>query len=173
MVEGIWRPGSQGELVIGHGTLERGKSFGGSWVPAYGPGIPYRAVDNYLSTLELQAGIIYRRTLTAAETVATVVDLYHWWNDKRWEQHSSHLSVYAPAIVHSGKVRLNLARRKISLAEKWAIQLDGIDTKAERVAEHFGSAWELAIANEQRWAQIRGISKLTAKRIVRDIHAPV
>jgi ERCC4-type nuclease len=172
LVEGIWRPGSQGELIVGHGTLDHGRSFGGTWAPAYGQGIRYRAVDNYLSTMELHAGVIFRRTLTPVETVATVVDLFHWWNDKPWEKHSSHLGVYAPAVGTSGRSRMNLVRRVISLREKWAMQIDGIDMViAERAAAQFPSALALAVGTEEEWMEIKGIGKPTAKRIVKEINA--
>jgi ERCC4-type nuclease len=170
IVEGLWKPGPSGELMIGQGNIDGDASFGGRWVSTYGK-LRHRAVDNYLATLEMQAGVIYRRTLSIIETVAVVVDLYRWWTEKTWEQHSSHLAVYAPAIARPGRTRLNLARRNVSLAEKWAMQLDGVDTKAQLVAEYFGSAIKLAVGNEVEWAEIKGIGKPSAKRIVREINA--
>ena len=172
LVEGMWRVGSQGEILVGHGTTDHGKTWGGTWSPAYGRGLNYRAIDNYLATLELHAGVIYRRTLSPVETVACIVDLYHWWNDKLWEKHSSHLAVYAPAQPQAGKGRLNLVRRNVSLAEKWAMQIGGVDTvKAERAAERFGSALALANGTETEWAEVKGIGKPTARKIVGAIHA--
>src|SRR5262245_47664898 len=91
IVEGMWTPGAEGEMQFGYGAMNR-ERFGGSWRPVHGKGILYRAVDNYLATLELHAGIIYRRTLDPLETVAVIVDLYHWWNDKQWQDHSAHLA---------------------------------------------------------------------------------
>jgi ERCC4-type nuclease len=172
IVEGVWRPGPEGEMQLGYGGMQDEKTFGGSWRPVHGRSILYRAVDNYLSTLELHAGLIYRRTLDALETVHTIVDLYHWWNDKQWMEHSSHLGVYAPGEPKLGRGRkLNLVRREISLAEKWAMQLDGIDTKAQAAAKHFGSARALADAVEADWIAIRGIGKPTAQQVVRAINA--
>jgi ERCC4-type nuclease len=172
VIEGMWRPGTQGELIVGHGTLDHGRTFGGTWSPGYGQGIGYRAVDNYLATMELHAGVIFRRTLTPIETVAITVDLFHWWNDKPWEKHSAHLGVYAPAVALTGRSRLNLVRREIPLREKWAMQIDGIDMViAERAAARFESAWALAAGTAADWQEIRGIGRPTAQRIVRDINA--
>ena len=174
VIEGIWRPGSQGELIVGHGTLDHGRSFGGTWSPGYGQGISYRAVDNYLATMELHAGVIFRRTLTPMETVVTVVDLFHWWNDKTWEKHSAHLAVYAPAVGEMGRSRLNLVRRDIPLAEKWAMQLRGVDSViAQRAAAQFGSALKLAVGLEEEWEEIKGIGRPTAQKIVREINAEI
>lgn len=172
IVEGIWRPGPDGELQMGQGTFDAEVAFGGRWSSGYGNRrLLYRAVDNYLATLELHAGVIYRRTLSPAETVAVVVDLYRWWNEKLWEAHSSHLGVYAPAIAKPGKGRLNLARRRVSLAEKWAMQLEGIETKAQQVAAHFGSAKAMANAEAGDWLEIKGIGKVIAKQAVEAINA--
>ncbi len=174
IVEGIWRPGPDGELQIGQGTFDAQVNFGGRWQDSYGNRrLLYRAVDNYLATLELHAGVIYRRTLSPAETVAVVVDLYRWWNEKLWEAHSSHLGVYAPAIAKPGKGRLNLARRRVSLAEKWAMQLEGIDTKAQSVAAHFGSAKAMALGDPLEWSNIKGISIHTGRKLVEAINASV
>lgn len=173
IVEGLWRPGPEGEMQIGRGGLENQGSFGGRWASAHGRALKYRSIDNYLATLELQAGVIYRRTLTPAETVVTVVDLYRWWTEKLWAEHSSHLGVYAPAVVKAGKTRLNLARRHVSLAEKWAMQLDGIDSKAQAVASHFGSARAMALGVESDWVALKGIGKPTARQIVEAINAHI
>lgn len=172
IVEGVWRAGPDGEMQIGRGSFESESTFGGRWLPTRGR-LRYRAVDNYLATLELHAGVICRRTLSPEETVAMVVDLYRWWNDKLWAQHSSHLAVYAPAVIKPGKGRLNLARREASYAERFAMQLPELDTKAQRVAEHFGSGRVMANANEAEWLRIKGIGKVTARLAVEAWNAKV
>ena len=167
IVEGLWRPGSEGQMEVGHGTLDSdGPTFGGRWASARGRALHYRAIDNYLATLELLAGVIYRRTMNPLETVFTVVDLYRWWNEKLWGEHSAHLSVYAPAIAKQGKGRLNLAHREVSVAEKMAMQLPGVDSKAQLIAAHFGSVRAMVNATEAQWAEIPGVGKPTAKRLV-------
>lgn len=171
MVEGIWRPGPQGELQIAHGSIEADR-FGGRWLPSHGTGMAYRAIDNYLSTLEMHAGVIYRRTLGPQETVATVVDLYRWWA-KEWLEHSSHIAVYAPAVPKQGRGRFHLLHRDASLAEKWAMQMDEIDAKGQAVAKHFGSARAMANATIADWLEIKGVGKVTARRAVEAINAQV
>jgi len=171
IVEGLWRPADNGLLQVGIGGFDGCSGvFGGRWLPARG-GLLYRAVDNYLSTLELKAGVIFRRTLSPVETVAVVVDLWRWWQEKEWDQHVSHIAVYAPAGI--GRGRPQLARRDVSLAEKWAMQLPGVDAKAREVAEHFGSAVVMAQASEGEWREIKGIGPVTAKKVVREINAEI
>lgn len=170
IVEGVWREGPDGFVQVGHGGFDGEQTFGGRWLP-HRWRLPYRAVDNYLSTLELLAGVIYRRSLGPGDTVAVTVDLWHWWNDKLWDAHGSHLAVYAPALGERGRGRL--MRRDVPLAERWAMQLPGVDKKARLVAEHFGSARAMACAVEKQWQQIDGIGKVTAKRAVEAINAQI
>ncbi len=169
LVEGIWGPNQEGGIQIGQGAFGP-TSYGGRWVGSYGQKLQYRAVDNYLATLELQAGVIYRRTLCAMETVFVIVDLYHWWNDKLWGEHSSHLGVYAPAVAKTGRTRLHLVTREIPLAEKWAMQLTGVDRRAQAIATHFGSARALANATEAQWRECEGIGPGIARQAVREIN---
>lgn len=165
MVEGVWRPGPEGQLQIGRGSFESESTFGGRWLPSRERGLLYRSVDNYLASLELMAGVIYRRTMGPLETVATVIDLFRWW-EKPWADHRAHLGVYAPAVATRGKGRLTLAPRKVSVAEKIAMQLPGLDTKAQLVAEHFRTARNMANANESEWKAIKGVGKVTAREVV-------
>ncbi len=161
IVEGIWRPGNDGELEI----------HDGAWSVGHGKALHYRAVDNYLSTLELQAGVIYRRTATPRETVATIVDLHHYWNDKPWLEHKAHTAVYAPAEAGRGR-RLSLAPRSISLVEKMAMQLPGVDARGREVAKRFKTVREMVLATEREWLEVEGIGKLGAKKIMTALSVP-
>lgn len=172
IVEGVWRPGGDGELQVGQGNFGH-TGWGGRWSGGFGRRLPYMAIDNYLSTLELQAGVIVRRALDMRETVFVIADLYRWWTGKFWAEHSSHLGVYAPAVAKQGRTRLNLVTREVPVAEKWAMQLTGIETKARAVAEHFGSARALANATPAQWMEIKGIGKGIASQAVREINAQI
>jgi len=156
IVEGLWRPGDNGELEIRNGK----------WSTHYSHSLPYRSIDNYLASLELQAGVIYRRTITAKETVAMIVDLYRYWTDKQWKEHKSHKAVYAPANGGEGR-RFSFLPRKISLVEKIALQLPGIgDDKAQLVAKKFKNVLSMIHAQEDEWTQIQGIGSGTARKII-------
>jgi ERCC4-type nuclease len=165
IVEGLWRAAEDGAVEVGHGSMT-GEHFGGRWTSGRGRGMHYRAVDNYLTTLELHAGVIVRRSLTAVETVCQVVDLYRWWNEKEWGEHSAHVGVYAPAMVAQGKGRLNLAHRVAGLTEKMAMQLPGLDKKAQLAAERFRTPRAMVNSTADEWQEVKGIGKLTARKIV-------
>lgn len=155
MVEGIWRPGPNDEVEISGPT------------PQYV--MSYRQVDNYLATLELKSGIIYRRTSNPRETVCSIVNLYRWWNDKDWVDHESHQQVYAPADAVEGR-KFSLLSRKPTVLERVCMQLPGLDSRARKVAEHFTSLREMALADEKAWRDVPGVGKIGAKRIVEAIN---
>ncbi len=159
MVEGIFQPAPDGTLLIRTG----------GWSPTK---MSYRAVDSYLSTMELKCGMIYRRTCSDLETVAVIVSLYRWWRDKTWAEHRSHDVVYAPADLVDGR-RFFLNRRKPNLVEAVAMQLPGIDQKARTVAKSFKTIAEMLSADAKTWGAIDGIGKIGAKRLVEAIHGPV
>jgi ERCC4-type nuclease len=154
VVEGIWRPSVDGQVEVsqGNGWASRGAS--------------YRSVDNYLATLELKAGMIVRRTSSPRETVAVIVNLYRYWRDKTWDEHKAHEAVYAPGGDGRGGRKISFIPRKVSLLEKLACQLPGIDSKAREVAKHFQTADRMMRASEADWQKIDGIGKLGAKKIV-------
>lgn len=155
IVEGIWKGGPDGELLVVVAGGER-------WVSR---NVHVRAVNNYLMGLALRAGLLVWRTPSEYDTVAFVVDQYRMWNDKRWDEHKSHAAIYAPADGGRGH-RITLRSREISLLEKLACQLPGVDAKAERVAAHFGTARAMVEADVKAWCEVPGIGKTGAKRIV-------
>ncbi len=156
IVEGTWRPGPDGAVEVPSGKGWRSE------------GVHYRAVDNYLDGLMLRAGVGVWRTYNELETVAAVVDRYRGWNDKKWHDHHAHDQVYAPATPSDGR-RVLLRRREVSLCEKWAMQLKGVDRKARAVAEYFRSGQAMANADEVAWQSIKGIGEKVAERSVWEI----
>jgi ERCC4-type nuclease len=159
IVEGIWRPGEDGALEMFNGD--------GNWTRGYGRPIPYRAVDNYLATLELQGGVIYRRTATPRETVACVMDLYYYWTEKQWREHRAHAQVYVPdGYTEPTGRRLRLAPREVSLVERVAMQLPGVDTLGKDAADRFMTVEDMVRADQRDWEEVRGIGKVKAKKIV-------
>ena len=173
-VEGVWRPGKGGEL-----EELRGREFR----PFYNSGrsVLYREVDNYLATLEMKIPVdhgvafVIRRTSNAHETVVQIVDLYRHWSEKLWSEHRSHLQMYAPPPE-------TLLTRKVSymspeetmrrrhgeqgvMVWKMAAQLDGVDRKAELVANEFKTVRRMVNATLKDWERIKGIGKVLAERI--------
>jgi ERCC4-type nuclease len=162
-VEGIWRPGTSGDIE---------EMRGGGWRAVYlgGRTANYRAVHNHLTTLDLLCGVRTWRTYSTQETCRAVSDLYHWFNDKAWEGHESHIAVHSKI---SGPVRLV----KPDLVWRMAAQLDGVDRRAQDVSRRFKTVVEMVNATEKQWREVkgtgkkkkRGIGEVLAKRIRRQL----
>ncbi len=157
VVEGAWRPAANGQLEIGHG---------GRWSSSYAGQINYRQVDNYLSTLEVCSGMIYRRTYDPLETVAVIVDLMRWWS-KPWGDHHSHDVKYQP-----GDEGHHLRLVRPSQVELVARTLPGLDRKAKRVAKHFKSVTAMVLADKAAWCRVDGVGPTGAAKIMEALNEP-
>jgi ERCC4-type nuclease len=159
IVEGAWRPGKEG-------TLER-LGRGGWQTVVLGTRVwMYRELDGWLTSIETMTGVRLRRTESERETAAVILNLYHWWTDKEWEDHRSHLAFdrsTRPTLVSP------------SLAIRVAKELSGIGyDKAGAVARHFhGSVREMVLAGEEQWKEVSGIGKILSQRIVRELNGQV
>ena len=143
LVEGLWRPGSSGEL----------ETRNGQWSAEHSSGLSYRSVNSFLNTLEVKAGVIVRRTWADVETAEVIVDLYRWWQEP-WDKHQSHSMVYAPAEGGQGR-RFTLNPRRITQLEKVAMQFPTLDSRAQFVATRFKSVVEFVSATESELAEVK------------------
>lgn len=161
IVQGIYKVGDDGELVVLRGR---------DWVALRVGSKPilWREVSNYLTTLEFKCGVIVKQTMGPKETVAYLVSLYHWGNDKEWDKHDSYQAIYAPT-PESDSRRGSFTIKKVGLVEKVASQLTGIDKKAFEVGKRFKSVREMVEADEKDWEGISGIGKKGAGRIVKEL----
>ena len=152
IVEGLWRPGDDGVLEL----FRRGR-----WTPLeHGRRrYMYREIDNYLSTLEIKAGMRIRRTSNTDETARVIADLYGWWHDKAWEKHRSHMALHQPADM--GMLVPPSLRRRV------AAELPGVGhDRSGAVAGHFPNTLQMLMADVKEWQAIKGIGKTLATRIV-------
>lgn len=124
-------------------------------------GISELALDSFLNTLEIMAGIVVRQTTTPQRTAYLINHLHHWW-DKGWDKHRSHLEFYEP--------RPTMSLTKPSLVRRVAKELPGIGwTRSGPVAEFFGTVQNMVTADRFKWMQIDGIGKSIAEGVVRAI----
>ena len=91
-------------------------------------------------------------TSTPEQTVAFIASRYHWFNDKVWTQHDSHIEVYAPYEPAVGRGRV--FGRTPSLTEKFAAQIPGVDKSAFDIAKYFGSVQRMVDARADMWEKI-------------------
>jgi len=148
VVEGTYRENKHGHLEypIGRGRWETAR-------------LSYAAVESYLLTLTMRAGVHVQRTYNLEDTAGWLDYLWRWWTKKEWAEHRSHLSSYDPADPGIWS--------RPTLVHRVAAQLPGIgDEKAAAVAKHFHSVAELVAASEAAWRQIPGVGKVIAQRAV-------
>jgi ERCC4-type nuclease len=160
LVEGEWRfnPDS-GILESRNGAWWNDVSLGPRRFMA-------KEVVGFLNTLQIKAGVHIVYSHNQRETVQVITSLYHWWNSKQWDSHTSHLS---PSKVHkgnSGEVML----RKPTLVRRIAAELPLIGWgKSKAVEEYFPSVVQMVTASEKEWREIPGIGVGIAKGVVEEL----
>lgn len=123
----------------------------------------YSDFNRWLITMEVKGGIRIVRTYDRNETVQWLSDCYHWWTDKEFDQHRSHLATHDDDTGRSRLVAPSLVRRV-------AKELPGIGAeRSSAVSTSFPTVLDLALADEREWAAIEGIGKITARKIRRAI----
>ena len=166
LTEGQWRPGNDGSIEEWK-YQPHTKKFG--WATFYKSGalgdrssVSYYQLLGYLTGLELRGNVIWRRTRDIHETAVQIVGLYKNFQDP-WESHHSHEQVWCGAIpikghgggwavehghdeTFTGRGRVTVMQGDPTTLWRMAAQLPGIDTRAEKVANHFGTVFDMAMA---------------------------
>jgi ERCC4-type nuclease len=158
LVEGLYRPHPQ------TGILETWSKDGWTELDTNGFGkiVMYSQVSRALTTMELRNPHLYiRRTATPNETAYNIVDLFHYWNSKSWDQHTSHLQMRIDN--HVELVKSSLLRRVAKEIDKVGWERSGA------VDKHFGSVYNMANADIGSWTQIDGIGKVIAERAYKEL----
>ena len=172
LVEGVWRSGVHGEIE---------ELYGKEWRPFFSrepgrPSVSYRQVHSFLDTIRLKAGrddegdgrgIILLSSSNLRETAAQLLTLWHWFNDKSWEEHRSHEALYCGDVPKKGH-RYNWGREHAhnedfgpgrvnitgvatdinnpSTLWRMLAQLPGCDSKAKVAAGHWRTVLNMALA---------------------------
>ena len=155
LVEGRWRSNPRtGYLEIRKRTWER---------VVYGRPFTGNEIYNYLNTLEMVCGFHLFRSESITQSARWTQATYNWWTKKGFDEHRSHISIKRPYI--------GSALSKPSTLKLVASCLPGIGLdRAEAVSKHFGSIFEMAMADKKEWAEVEGIGKVTAEKVVSAIH---
>lgn len=153
LVEGIWRENREGLIEVPRGP---------SWQPLRaGTGYATAAsLQGFLMTMEQKVGIKVKLTGTTPQSVDWLYHLNRWWTGKEWEEHRAYL-----AFDNSQAIALI---NRPSLVRLVAKELPGIGMgRSGPIDRHFGSVVEMVNAPASEWAEIKGIGKTTAQRVVR------
>lgn len=157
IVEGNW---TVDETTLG---LIKPSSVGcGHGIPIHlGPGrnIPYRQLDNYLNSIATQSSCRVKTSLSAAETIMQIVNLYHWWQ-KDWTQHQS------LKVLRKEPAKFTFLNP--SVHQLVASCLPGVGyEKSAHIARHFRTITDMVLATTAEWQEIEGIGKTLANRITK------
>jgi len=159
-VEGILRANPESGILEEKIRLPGGK-WGWTTVWPEISGFTHREFESRLTTLECRAGtcLRIRWTGTPQATAVSIGNLWHYWNDKEWDEHRSHL-VFNLTAEYGWITKPGLLRRM-------AAQLTGIGwEKSGAISHKFGSVREMANAEEKDWVEIPGVGKKLSRRIV-------
>lgn len=119
----------------------------------------FKDLSYWLLTMEMRGGIKVAYSSDRQGTAQTVADMFHWWNDKEWEEHRSHLAFDestsgSPLLIEPGLVR------------RVAKELPGIGwDKSGKVAAKFQSVIDLCDATVEQWQDIPGIGYVLSRRV--------
>lgn len=125
-----------------------------------------RDVMNYITSLQVQAGIHISHTNDQQATADEVARIYTLL-DKPWDAHRS-----MKGVVRNAPPAMSL--RGVGPVEQWmretAERLPGIGwDRARAIAAHFDSGMSMWMASEQEWLEVEGIGK----KLARDIYARI
>lgn len=153
LVEGIWKPGRSGELLVPHGPSWKSLRVGKG-------AFSYSAMEGFLLTLQIKMGVKVKQTGTSSQTTDWLLALNRWWTQKEWGEHHAHLAF-------DNSQALSLISRP-TLVRRMAAELPGIGwDKSGKVATHFDSVVGMVNAPESEWREIEGIGKGIAQNVVK------
>jgi len=151
VVEGWYRPDFSTGILVAPGDRKREVNHGSRR-------FMYRELDNWLTSMEVMAGVRVRRVGDRIEAARFIADLYGWWQ-KEWEDHQSHRAIHGQSEDIMQIVKPNLVVQV-------AAQLPGIGTKrAYEVAKRFHTVEDMIGATVGNWQEIEGIGHTMAVRI--------
>ncbi len=151
VVEGEHRSGAGGELLVRRGR---------DWAPPPGKPIQHTAVENWLTTMEMCAGLFLKETDHISDTASFIFQRYLWFQ-KSWDEHRSHL-----AFDDSNQLREMLQTDWPTVARRIAKELPGVGWKRSKAVEaFFGDTLTMICAPVSQWLQIEGIGQITAEKV--------
>lgn len=153
IVEGIWRPSSEGTLEV-----FSGREFKPFTLAAKGPQSKqfwmYSELDKFLCTMENKKNVVVVRSSSPTETVWQIVNRYQWYQ-KEWDAHQS-----GDPIRMQTDVRLV----DISLIREMCSRIPGIGfEKSKQVEAYFGSVINMALGLGSEWQEAGFGPKLADK----------
>jgi len=155
VVEGVWKVGRDGRLMVPRGKTWRGMTLGNR-------SYMLRELNNFLNTLDILAGVHTRITNGKMHTAMLITHLYKWWQKP---DHKSHLAIHKHRFPGEG-----VLLTKPSLLRRVSSEIKGIGWgRSKAVTGHFDSVRQMVNAEVKEWESIKGIGKKLAKQAVEEL----
>ena len=123
-------------------------------------------MENFLTTLEVQAGIHVRKTRDPRQTARTLGLLHGWWS-RPYGEHRSLKVIHRPSLP----IKLHTTDAVTAQIQRLACGLPGVGyERSWAIAKHFISPVAMALAGTSEWQRVSGVGKTGADRIVRAWH---
>lgn len=152
LVEGIWKMGRYGEVLVPH------KSGWTSIRSGATSAFSASAMQSFLLTIQTKLGVGVWHTGTQDQTVNWLSALNRWWTGKEYDEHRAHL-----AFDNSQALSLI---SKPSLVRRVAKELPGVGwERSGAVARRFSSVVDMVTATRDEWQEIDGIGRTLADKI--------
>lgn len=158
LVEGEWRVGKAGELLI-----ER-KS--GWWAPPPNgrKSWMFRDLAHWFSTVVNQGGMRLVHTASREESLAWIHSEYTWWTSKQWGEHKTIAKAHFQPARKPSSGRFELVQpKKTSRLERLYAQLFGWELASE-VMQTFPSLGQALAASDKQWLRIKGVGPEMLRR---------
>lgn len=124
----------------------------------------YSALDKWLFTMEVCAGIKIRRTIDRIETARFISNLHSWFQED-YADHHSHLALHDDRSDYAQFA-------KPSVKRLIAAQLPGVGFKKSlAVDKYFCTIEDMFEATPGDWSQVEGIGRTMAQRIHDVLHS--
>lgn len=153
----------EGRWSIDTKTLELIEVSKGGWrAVRLGPSheFMYRELDNYLNSIATMSSCRIKTSTCPGETVAQLVDLYHWWCDKSWVQHQS------LKVLRKEPPRFSFFEPGV--CQSMAACLPGIGyERSAAVAARFKTPIDMVLGTVSEWAEVPGIGKGIAAKVAK------
>jgi ERCC4-type nuclease len=115
------------------------------------------AWEHWLLSMSNVGGCKVHRVTAMSDAVEWLGYLYTWWQ-KEWADHRSVGAFNRSRAIRKGE--------KPTLARLWANDLPGVGhERSAAIADHFGSAHDMANADVPEWLKVEGVGKTGANKI--------
>ena len=159
ILEGAYRIDKYNNILIPRGLKWSNLYIGGKTYCSY------KFYQGHISTLLIRTPLRILHSQSQRETAKQISLLYSWYNDKKFDEHKSHLS------FHANQPDGTAILTKPSLTRRIAKELPGVGwDRSKVIAREFKTVERMVGATKEDWVKLPGIGKTLADKIYTTLH---